>query len=446
MNTWDYAKRNGNGTDFSKVFIFSWQDLKRSTTKGFWMLGRRLMVRIHLGIYILQRIYNLTDREAEYGVRDNAAYQLFCGLAAVFRWHVPDHTKIQSFRSRLSPETHRQLANLIASHAVELGFADPRHVDLDSTTQEANIAYPADAGIMSKLCSLGKKVVDFLGNKIKGILPKNLDVDMTAIRKAARAYFFLSKRACMEKRRELFKALHILVKRQMRPVISVLSSLSKSQLKQLPWNIRRAAEQLRYDGWRYLLDVGHFVRKHTIKAGKILSLHAKQVTCISKGKPGKEREFGRIFQLGRIAGNFMFVLESTSLRMEDKHSVLPMMAEHGRVFTGRGIVSVATDKGYWSVQNAKAVGKGGIKEDGLQRPSNTKRMPSRLPADRERELRDRRAGIEPLIGHVKHGGQLGKSRMKSDRATLGAGYGSVFGFNLRQLIRHQGGKMDKKVG
>ena len=26
------------------------EDLKRSTTKGFWMLGRRLMVRIHLGI------------------------------------------------------------------------------------------------------------------------------------------------------------------------------------------------------------------------------------------------------------------------------------------------------------------------------------------------------------------------------------------------------------
>jgi hypothetical protein len=31
--------------------------------------------------------------------------------------------------------------------------------------------------------------------------------------------------------------------------------------------------------------------------------------------------------------------------------------------------------------------------------------------------------------------------MKSDAATLAAGYGSVLGFNLRQLIRNQQGKV-----
>ena len=60
---------------------------------------------------------------------------------------------------------------------------------------------------------------------------------------------------------------------------------------------------------------------------------------------------------------------------------------------------------------------------------------------KKEQLRDRRAGIEPLIGHTKHGGQLGRSRMKSDQATLAAGYGSVLGMNLRQLIRHQQGKI-----
>ena len=69
-----------------------------------------------------------------------------------------------------------------------------------------------------------------------------------------------------------------------------------------------------------------------------------------------------------------------------------------------------------------------------------------LPSKDIRErLRDRRAGIEPLIGHAKHGGQLGRSRMKSDAATLAAGYGSILGFNLRQLIRHQAGKMKEKA-
>lgn len=55
----------------------------------------------------------------------------------------------------------------------------------------------------------------------------------------------------------------------------------------------------------------------------------------------------------------------------------------------------------------------------------------------EEKLINRRSGIEPLIGHINHGGQLGRSRIKSDHAIEVSGYTSVLGFNLRQLIRHQ---------
>ena len=54
--------------------------------------------------------------------------------------------------------------------------------------------------------------------------------------------------------------------------------------------------------------------------------------------------------------------------------------------------------------------------------------------------------LPPLIGHAKHGGQLGQSRMKTDDATLAAGYGAIGGFNLRQLIRHLLGKDIKPIG
>jgi transposase, IS5 family len=50
-------------------------------------------------------------------------------------------------------------------------------------------------------------------------------------------------------------------------------------------------------------------------------------------------------------------------------------------------------------------------------------------ADEERNnvitLSNRRVGIEPLIGYVKHGGQLGRSRMKYDRTTESAGYTAI---------------------
>ncbi len=222
----------------------------------------------------------------------------------------------------------------------------------------------------------------------------------------------------------------------------LMHSLESATLAQMPWNVRRAYDQIKDKAWRYLLDVAHFTRNHTIKAGKILSLHCSEVACIKKGKVGKENEFGRVFQLGRIKGNFLFVLNSTSIRMNDKESLVPMLAEHQVLFGEDTLTSLSTDKGYWSSKNLKAAAQYNIKDIGLQPPANIKRNKKLLPTPEIQEkLRDRRAGIEPLIAHVKHRGQLGKSRMKSDAATLAAGYASVLGFNIRQLIRHQGGKM-----
>jgi IS5 family transposase len=416
------------------------KDLKNTTSKGCWWIGRKIKVRIHLGAYLLQRIYNLTDRKIEYQLRDNAAFQLFCGQGIVSDWHAPDHTKIEDFRSRLSPETHRQLANLTAQAAVSLGFADPREVDFDSTVQEANISYPSDASLMTKLAGLGKKFVDFIRDKLKFRPAKDIHIDMKAVKKRARDYFFLPKNKDIEIKQDFFKKLYKYAKHEMRPVVSLSEKLTERQIAKLPWNIKRAFDTLKNDAWRYLLDVGHFTRSHTIKAGKILSFHAKELACIKKGKLGKDKEFGRVFQLGRVGGNFMIVLKSTSVMMNDKKSFIPFLKEHQTIFGADVLESVATDKGYWTSKNKRALTDLTITAAGFAKPGRSKE--DAIDLDLQERLHNRRAGIEPLIGHTKRGGQLGKSRMKSDAATLAAGYGSVLGFNLRQVIRHQQGKME----
>ncbi|HGF1595809.1 TPA: transposase [Legionella pneumophila] len=76
-------------------------DLQRTEKKHWWM-DRPLRVRIHCGVYVLQQMFNLTDRVAEQQVRDNAAFRLFCGYGLLKNWHAPDHTKIEAFRSRLT--------------------------------------------------------------------------------------------------------------------------------------------------------------------------------------------------------------------------------------------------------------------------------------------------------------------------------------------------------
>lgn len=424
----------GNALPWKKLMDLVVSDLKNTTPNGFWFLGRKIKVRMHLGAYFLQRIYNLTDRKLEYQIKDNAPFQIFCGLKIVDGWHAPDHTKIETFRNRLSPETHRALANSIAQVSVGLGFGDPREVDFDSTVQEANMAYPSDASIMCKLAGLGRKLTDYLCSKYPKL--QDVQVDLKEVKEKARAYFFLAKNKAIEIRRDIFKKLHMTVKQQMRPVVNLCDQLSNRQIADLPWNIRQAFDQITGDGWRYLLDVGYFTRTNMIKAGKILSLHAKEVACIKKGKVGKEFEFGRVFQLGRIKGNFLFVLESTSLQMNDKHSFIPFLEQHVALFGQGNLETVAVDKGYWSAKNQKALKERGLVIEGLQKPSNLKVIQD-VDTELQEDLLNRRAGIEPLIGHAKQGGQLGKSRMKSDTATLAAGYGSVLGLNMRQLIRCQ---------
>ena len=73
------------------------EDLREATLMKLLNTGRKLKLRIHLGVYLLQQMKDLTDRETEWQLEDNAAYQIFCGLGVVDRWHAPDHTKIEVF-------------------------------------------------------------------------------------------------------------------------------------------------------------------------------------------------------------------------------------------------------------------------------------------------------------------------------------------------------------
>lgn len=157
-----------NSLPWEQMYNLISPDLQSTTKLKQWWLGRKLKVRVHLGAYILQQMHNMKDREIESALKENAAFQIFCGYGIVENWHSPDHTKIESFRSRLSPETQHQLANLTARNAVELGIANPRELDVDSTVQQANITYPTDAKMLRKLGQMASKVAE----AIKNIIPK----------------------------------------------------------------------------------------------------------------------------------------------------------------------------------------------------------------------------------------------------------------------------------
>ena len=412
-------------------------DLKK-TKKGCWWLGRKLKVRTHLGVYLLQQLFNKTDRKIEYDLKDNAAYQLFCGIGIVEKWHVPDHTKIEEFRSRLSEETHKCLANLMTKQAVQLGFADPSNVDIDSTVQEANMHYPADSCLLKKLGAMSNKVANFLNKKYKNCLNIPLVVNMKRISSVSRDYFFLPKNVTKETRNNKMMTMFNVVIEETSAVINHCKQLGTDFIANAPWGVRRTIEQINTLAEQYIADVGYFLTERMVAPAKALSFHLKEVACFTKGKLGKKYQFGRCIQLGRIDGNFLFVTKSTSIQMNDKTSLPAIIECHQELFDGAAINSVGTDKGYYSAANEKYLQAKGVNEIAIQRPKNIKKPPINiLSKEREEELVNRRSGIEPLIGHVKQGGQLGRSRMKSDKGIESSGYTAVLGFNIRQLIRCQ---------
>lgn len=415
-------------------------DLQRTEKKHWWM-GRPLRVRIHLGVYILQQMCNLTDRAAEQQVRDNAAFRLFCGYGLLSQWHAPDHTKIEAFRSRIRSETQCRLANLISQHAVKLGYANPAELDIDSTIQEANIAYPALGNLLVKVAILASTVAKGL-NTLCHEGREKYRVGLTHIKQVALNYFNLKrKKATTQVLKLTQQQLWRDVYKDVFPILNNLYHLSDNLQSKINRSLKRAVEILKTRG-AMLLHNAHSHLFEEISNTSIISLHAQEVACFNKGKLNKGLQFRRAFQLGRIGGNFLMVGQCSSVYMPDAQSLPCMLRLHQSLF-GEGVLkSLATDKGYYAYENEQLLIKSSVDDIQLPRPERTLNAPPpTTPWSVRKALHDRRAGIEPLIGHTKHGGQMGKSRMKSDNTTKSAGYAAVLGLNLRQLSRYISGEV-----
>jgi len=307
-------------------------------------------------------------------------------------------------------------------------------MDQDSTIQEANASYPSDVSLMSKAAMKITKIVSWAKKNIKNFHNQLPDVNLKEIKKKAREYFFSKKKK--EEKKKIFKDLHNMLSNLKETVVK-LKILGKKNIK-MPWNIKNDYDQMTKGFSSYMTSVLSFIDSGKIDPKKILSWSLSAISCFNKGKAGNKLEFGRCFQLGRIGGNFAIVGECTDVRMEDKKSMSSIISEHIKLFGENILESFGADKGYYSNANQKYLwGISGLKETALQKPGITfKGCLFKEEEEIYQRLVDRRSCTEGMIGHIKLGGQLGKSRAKSDVGTLSAGYGAVTGYNLRCLIRH----------
>lgn len=405
--------------EFAELAI---KDLYRDRRKS----GKKLNLRLHIGAYLLQSMFRWTDRELEENLNYYAPAKLFCGLDGQKSY---DHSAYVKFRQRITEETARTFSHSIVKVASRKGFTNSASLDFDSTVQEANIEYPSDVRMMHKLINKSKKLLNYLrdngSRKAKSILET---FDFKKLGQKFKEYYFAKKsQEGHERKVELFSYFQRKTKEITENVSSLFSIIDRHDLK---WNLKRDFEHIKDIAPILLKQIRHFISNGKVAINKILALHVKEAKCICKGKVGKVCEFGRKWFIGRLSGNYAFGFTDEDIALEDARSLDKGIAEHEKIFNCPPD-SLTGDQGFWSNDNLKSCEKREVAEVGIN-PRG--RRSWKVESEKIEGLKSRRAGVEPVIGHIKRRG-LGKSKMKSDQGTKKEGQRAILSFNLSRFAK-----------
>jgi IS5 family transposase len=168
--------------------------------------------------------------------------------------------------------------------------------------------------------------------------------------------------------------------------------------------------------------IGRLLTQQPKDKNKLYSLHAPEVVCIAKGKAHKPYEFG--CKVGIAATNregLFLVAEAFEGNPYDGHT-LKATAAKTEAMTGVPIERIYADKGY---RGHDYDGEAEVMLSGHKRG---------LTPTMKRELK-RRSAIEPMIGHAKNDGRLGRNWLLGVAGDKINAILAAAGHNLRLVLK-----------
>ena len=361
--------------------------------------------RFVIGLLLLKHIYGLSDEGVcERWVHD-PYFQYFTG-EEFFQHEFPhERSDLSHWRKRLGDKLELLLAeSLRVAHASgALRTKDLARVTVDTTVQPKAISFPTDA----KLLHAAIKGLNRLARR-HGV-------------RLRQSYLRIAKQAAMMAGRYAHAKQFNRHRRQLRILRTRLGRIIRDigrKIVGLPaleeafqWPLARAgqirSQQQRQRGW------------------KLYSFHAPEVECIGKGKASAPYEFGvktSIVTTNARAPGGQFVLYAKALpgNPYDGHSLRAAIEDTERL-TGREIERAYVDKGYrgHDAPNPHRVFISGQKRG--------------VFGAIKRELR-RRSAIEPVIGHMKAEGHLGRCYLKGTAGDAANAILTAVGHNLRLVL------------
>ena len=386
-------------------------------------IGPALNLRGHLGIYILQTVHGWTDRWSEEMLKFYVPARLFCGFLE--SEGSLDHTSIEEFRNRFGTKGAELITQDMIGVAKEFGFTKADDVDMDTTVQEAGITHPTEMKLMGHLMKRMRKLhAEVKKTGRRGI--EGLSQVLKSFGNISTEYRFFAK--TQQAKKDLTEKA---VKLSGSALLSLSSILPGTKaFDGLKGRYQEEILRLLDLGPKLLEQILYWLKTGKVAPNKIVTLWKWVPTCIAKGKIGKPVEFGRKWIINCYKGGYVLLTAPANPKFSDQHSVIESLSLHAQVFEEMP-KSYATDRGMSSVENLEYCLGAEIKKIGIQRKGKQKSL---LNKRDQKELSDRRAGIEPRIAHLKTRG-LGRSKMKTDLGDLISGYRSALSYNLSHLMR-----------
>lgn len=338
-----------------------------------------LPARLVVGVLYLKHAFGLSDEAVVERWAENPYWQYFCGLQ-YFQHALPFHpTSLIKWRNRLGEAGCEKLFKELIDVAIRedvIEEKDLKKVIVDTTVQEKAISYPTDAKLRHQARLLLLKQAKKSGIKLR----------QSYLRLGKQALFRGSRYAAAQQMKRANK--------QFKLVKRYLGCVYRDIKRQLENNPKLMVH------FNDLLEKSEkLLNQKREDKNKLYSLHAPEVECIAKGKAHKKYEFGVKTSVATThKSNFVVGIQALPGNPYDGHTLSDALNQVENL-TGIRPNDCYVDLGYR-----------GNREEKCEVHVTRSRAALKTYALR-RDMR-RRSAIEPIIGHMKSDGLLGRNYLK----------------------------------
>ena len=320
-----------------------------------------------VGLLMLKRMFNESDESVIERWIENPYWQYFTGEEYFQKDQPFDPSEFVHFRKRLGEAG----LEMVLSYTVKLHAqtVKDKEVLVDTTVQEKNITFPTDT-------KLAKKIIDKCIKKAKS--------DGVQLR---RTY----KKELKQLMKDQYNSTHPKRRAKARKAHKRIKTIAKILVRELRRKLKKGVYDEKLNLFEKVLN-----QKRSDK-NKIYSLHELNVSCIAKGKSHKKYEFGN--KVSIVKGVKSGVITSAKSYIGNPHdskTLKESLEQSQRVTELAGVKSpkvAIADRGYRGVKKVNGVE--------IVIPSSGKGK-TKYQKEKARKRFRKRAGIEPVIGHLKH--------------------------------------------